>query len=187
VACRRWSMAALLPVVAVASLWLLQQRSGLHFLAEGRAGRGIALAALLATLFAVPPIVVDHVWGLARGTGVSLPEALAFYPVMAFVAETAFHLTPLAILIGLAGMRGQANATVRSLWPFLIAVALIEPAFQTWLRLPLEGPALAAGFVALHVLVFNLTQLWLFVRYGFAAMFAMRIVFYVWWHIAWGG
>jgi hypothetical protein len=176
-----------LPVVAVASLWLLQERAGLRFLAEGRAGRGIALAALFATLFAVPPIVVDLVWGLASGPAVAVPVALAFYPVMAFVAETAFHLLPLAILVGLAGMRHRPEATTGSLWPFLIAAALIEPAHQTWLRLPLEGPFLFAGFVAIHVLAFNLAQLWIFVRYGFAAMLAMRVVYYVWWHIAWGG
>jgi hypothetical protein len=66
-------------------------------------------------------------------------------------------------------------------------VARVEPAFQIWLRLPIEGPAPLAGFVAFHVLAFNLAQLWLFVRYGFSAMLAMRVMYYLWWHIAWGG
>ncbi|MGY6708641.1 MAG: hypothetical protein ACXIVF_09955 [Rhizobiaceae bacterium] len=180
-------MAVSLPVVAVASLWLLQKRAGLRFLAEDRAGRGIALAAFLATLFAVPPIIVDLAWGLASGPAVAVPVALAFYPVMAFVAETVFHLLPLALLIGVAGTRRGRDASVRSLWPFLIVVALIEPAYQTWLRLPLHAPMLVLVFVALHVLAFNLAQLWMFVRYGFAVMLAMRVVYYVWWHIAWGG
>jgi ABC-type Fe3+ transport system permease subunit len=74
-----------------------------------RAGsaKKIALAALLSTPFAVPPIVVDLVWVLGSGNFVDLPDALVFYPVMAFVAETVFHLLPLAILVGLAGMRRQ--------------------------------------------------------------------------------
>lgn len=181
------AVAVSLPVVAVASPWLLQKRAGLRFLAEGLAGRGIALAALLATLFAVPPIVVDVVWGLGSGRPVGLPVALALYPVMAFVAETVFHLMPLAMLIGVVGTRRGRAASVRPLWPFLIAVALIEPAYQSWPRVPLEAPVLVLGFVAVHVLVFNLAQLWLFVRYGFVAMLAMRVAYYVWWHIAWGG
>lgn len=180
-------VAVLLPVVAVASLWLLQERAGLRFLAEGRGGRGIALAALFATLFAVPPIVVDLVWGLASGPGVGLRVALAFYPVIAFVAETVFHLLPLAILVALATMRQRRDQSERAPWHLLIAVALIEPAFQTWLRLPLELPVLVLVFVAVHVLAFNLAQLWFFVRYGFAAMLAMRVGYYLYWHIVWGG
>lgn len=181
------AVALLLPVVAVASLRVLRARAGLRIVAASQVGNAIALSALLASLFALPPIAIDHVWGLASGNRIDLPVALAFYPVMAFVAETAFHLLPLAILVGLAGKRGQPEATVRSLWPILIAVAFIEPGFQIWLRLPLEGPVLLAGFVAIHVLAFNLAQLCVFVRYGFAAMLAMRVVYYLWWHIAWGG
>jgi enoyl-CoA hydratase/carnithine racemase len=101
------AMAVSLPVVAVASMWVLRERAGLCLLAAGRVGKKIALAALLSTPFAVPPIVVDLVWVLGSGNFVDLPDALVFYPVMAFVAETVFHLLPLAILVGLAGMRRQ--------------------------------------------------------------------------------
>jgi hypothetical protein len=43
-----------------------------------------------------------------------------------------------------------------------------------------------AGYVGLHVFAFNLAQMAVWQRYNWVTMFAMRLVYYLQWHIIWG-
>ncbi len=176
-----WPPTALIGAIAVAG------GGALFFLHAQRWGQtrpstsGLILLAALATVFAVPPIVVDLLAPFPADLNIMPPGAFLFYPVMAFVVECLFHLLPLALLVALLG-----NGIRGSITPFLIVVALAEPTFQVLLSRPGDATAAVLVFVAIHLFAFNLFQLILFRRYGFAVMFGVRLVYYLNWHIVWG-
>lgn len=107
---------------------------------------------------------------------VLLPEALFFYPPVALCAKVACHLAPLAMLTVLAS-RGATPY-----WAYAVVV-YVEPVFQaanSW------DAGLQAWLVFGNVLLISAVQIFLFVRHGFAAMIALRLVFYLFWHLIWG-
>jgi hypothetical protein len=170
--------------VAAGSLAYLTSRGGFAFSAPAKRVEGRRVAATVATLFAVVTIAVDLAGGFPEDINVRLPEALLFYPVMAFVVEAVFHLAPLALLLLtlVSGLGKEARGRVMA--GCVAAVVVLEPAFQVW------ASGLDAlwvnGFLAVHLLAFNAVQLWLFRRYDFLTMYAFRLVYYLHWHIVWG-
>ena len=130
----------------------------------------------LGAAFLVPAVVIDLVFPFPEGLNMALPGALAFYPVAGFVAEVVFHLLPLALMTLILGRRRLP------IWAYLPAV-VTEPVFQA-----LGGGGLTAqgALVAVHVAGISVVQLWIFKRHGFAAMYALRLCYYLFWHLAWG-
>jgi len=181
------------PVLATSALMLLALGS-LRFLDSGDwvlvdrpliGRRRFAIPAALATALAVPVVLVDLMGGFPEELNVLPPDSLVFYPVIALVAETVFHVVPLALLmLGTRRWVAEADhATV--LVVSLIAVALPEPIYQVVAGAG-ESPLWANAYVAVHLLVFNLLAVYWLRRYGFFSMLSFRLVYYVWWHIAWG-
>ena len=101
-----------------------------------------------------------------------------------FVVEAFFHLAPLTLLL-LALVSGLGKeAGGRVMVGCIVAVVVLEPAYQVFVG---DLDALwVNGFLAVHVLVFNAVQLWLFRRYDFLTMYVFRLVYYLHWHILWG-
>lgn len=124
--------------------------------------------------FALPTIILDRALPFPETINAPLPEALAFYPAIGVVAETVFHLVPFALL----SLPGPAR-----LGPAIIACALVEPAFQVAIG---GGLDLRNGIMAAVLFAFGLVQMRALHRDGFAAAFALRIGYYLVWHIAWG-
>lgn len=153
-------------------------------LAPAAAGRALVWIAALPSVLAAVAVGSDFIIHYPADMNVPLPQALLFYPAIAFVAEMVFHILPLAGA-GLV-LRTQSLGARRSAWLAIAVVALIEPAFQIAVggrSLPWWGSL----FVALHVFLISLLQLWAFRRWGFAAMIGFRLVYYAWWHVIWGG
>lgn len=163
---------------------------------------GIATSAMLASLFGIVVIGVDLSVGFLQDINVPLPQSVLFYPVMAFVVEVIFHAFPLALLsilfkqrtpFELAHQREEASKSLSSdnlaanvFWFSIVFVALLEPAFHT--SVALSSPSFSGldVFVGFHVFVINLAQLIVFKRYGFVSMFALRLFYYLIWHVVWG-
>ena len=147
--------------------------------------RGLGLAALAAASFAAIAIAADLVLGFPRGLNVPWPRSLAVYPVMAVVAEVAFHLAPLAMLI-LAldpAADGELGAVATGC---LIVVALIEAGYQARASRRSGSRSALVAFVVAHVATLGFLQLLLLWGHGLVAMVAFRLVYYGAWHIAWG-
>ena len=181
------------PVLATTGILALGLAS-LRFLDSGdwvlvdRPRRGslrFALPAALATALVIPVVLVDLMGGFPQGLNVPLPESLVFYPVMALVAETVFHVVPLALLISATKRLASPAGRSKVLVGCLIVVALPEPIFQVGTGAG-ESPLWASAYVAVHLLAFNLLAVHWLRRYGFLSMLSFRLVYYVWWHIAWG-
>ena len=130
----------------------------------------------LGALLAVPPIAIDLIWGFPHDMNVPVPQALLFYPAIGFVAEVVFHLLPLAILV--ACLRRWVSPN----W-LLVPVIFVEPLFQMAFSAELD---LQAFLVFGNVCLVSAVQIWLFRRFGFGAMIALRMVFYLFWHVLWG-
>ncbi len=139
--------------------------------------RPFAWAFLAGALFALPTIIADLAFGFPDDINVRFPWSVLHYPTMALVAETTFHLLPFALFLLLTSARGISFALIA-------AIALIEPAFQLLLAQSESAPLLL--FTGIHLYIFNVAQLLVFRSHGFLPMYAMRIGYYLVWHIVWG-
>lgn len=172
-------------VLAISALSFLQSHGWFVVDRPASGLRRFSIPALLASLLAVPVIIVDLAGGFPRDINVLPPEGLLFYPVIALVAETVFHIAPLAVLLFvLPWFVGSSNREGLLVVCVLVA-ALSEPVFQVVAGLG-DSPAWATAYVAFHLFVFSLLGLWLFYRHGFFSLLALRLVYYLWWHIVWG-
>lgn len=140
-----------------------------------RRADAIALVGFGAVL-AVPPILIDLAIPFPRDINVAPPGSFLFYPAIALVAEVALHLLPLAVL-AVAIPRGRVSA-----WMFL-PVVLVEPALQAFFSI---DAGLQSWLVFGNVSLISAAQIWVFRKYGFSAMFGLRLAFYFFWHVLWG-
>ena len=163
-------MLAIAAVAGTAAIWSLR-RAGFFAPVPGS---GLRAAFWWATALAPLAVLVDLASPFAAETNVAWPAAWLFYPAIAVVAEAVLHLAPLALVFAATGRA----------WLSILAAALTEPALQTALNA--ELPGWQRGFVAGQVLVFGLAGLTLFRRHGIAALVALRVVYYLWWHVLWG-
>jgi hypothetical protein len=175
-------VASLLGALGIA---VLTRRFGFRVLG-GRhlALRGVGLSAVLASVMAIAIVVADLVIRYPQNTNVPVPEALAFYPTIGFVAEIIFHVLPLAlVLLALAPLERRLGRD-RVAWLAILVVAISEPTFQVLF----DGTALRWGdaYTWIHVFVFALLQLYVFRRFDFVSMYAFRLIYYAYWHIIWG-
>jgi hypothetical protein len=172
-------------VVAVEAVCLrLLRAGGFEIVATPFDRRGVTTAAALAVVFAVPAISADLIIRFPRDMNVAPVPGLVFYPAIAYVVEIVFHVLPLALT--LAVLRRLATIGDEHLaWVCVLMTSLLEPTFQ--LLLGTEPRAWMAGaFVWVHVFAFNVAQLQVFRRHDFVSMYALRVVYYLCWHIAWG-
>jgi len=172
----------LLPVTMVCAVlgWFLLRPiywRGLGLIrVEGVGMRHFAGLLMLGAVLAVPAIAIDLVWRFPQDMNLAMPEALAFYPAIALVAEVLFHLFPLSLFCLLA-----PKAT--PVWLLLMPVVFVEPVFQMLVN---TGPRLQSWLVFASVSLVSASQLWVFWRFGFVAMMGLRISFYLFWHVLWG-
>ena len=139
----------------------------------------------IALLLASIAILIDIWFKYPEDTNILFPESLLFYPIMGFVAETIFHIIPLAlILLVLNGILKNFNLQ-RYMWICIIIISLIEPIFQA-LSIPSHFPLGVSIYMSFHLFLFNAIQLYFFKQYDFFSMYSFRLVYYLLWHIIWG-
>lgn len=170
--------AALFGVAALQRLALLG-----WFQAGGASARSVALASVLGAALTVPVIVIDLFGGFPAELNVRFPESLLFYPSIAVVAESAFHLVPLALMAMVWRWTSLEFSRARL---FAIGIAaVIEPVLQVVWGSEMS-PSWANAYVGIHLLVFNVVALEIFRRSGFVALYGFRVGYYLVWHITWG-
>ena len=169
--------------IGALSLWSLHACGWFAARCDGGV-QGLGIAALGATLLAATAIAVDAAVGIAV-VNVPTPWSLLFYPSIALVVEALFHLAPLAPLF--AGLRsvprlGESRAALTC----ILLLSVLEPVYQVRLAMAERTLSALDAYVFAQVWAVNLVQLYLFRRFGFGAMYATRLVYYLWWHIVWG-
>lgn len=164
----------------------LLPRGSLRVHVPGGIRRHWALVVLLPIALATGTVLVDVVAVLPPTLNVPFPDSLLFYPTIAFVVEILIHLLPLAAVQLFTGVDFRPVSSLRSGWGLVVAVALIEPVLQLHLGFAPALPTWAVVVILAIVFAVNLTELALFVRVGFVSMLAVRLVYYLIWHVVWG-
>jgi hypothetical protein len=86
-------------------------------------------SSILATLFGVAVILVD--WGFQLPySHVSPPQSFLFYPTMAVVAETVFHVLPLSLRLVVLSLLFDGQDPTRLVWLCIVLASCPEPIFQ---------------------------------------------------------
>jgi hypothetical protein len=179
------AMTMLVVVLGAVSLGVLHSRDWFRISNPDRRRGGLRWAVALASLFALSAVTADLLGAFPPDINVPLPRALLFYPLMGLAAEVAFHLIPLTLLLMVGTGFGAKARPKLVLWTCLVLVASVEAVFQV--ALSPEGSApWAHWFVAGHLFAFGLAQMWIFRSYDFLTMYALRLVYYGYWHLAWG-
>ena len=174
---------ALVTLTALLSLRYLQRAHGFAVIAWGRTGRGLAMATGAAAAFAVGAIAVDLGLRYPEEINVLFPQSLLFYPAIGLVVELLLHVTLLAaLLLALRALPVKLGEN-RVIWLGVALASLVEPILQL---LWAGGLSWTELYTALSVFLFGGVQLTIFRRYGFVPMYAVRLSYYLLWHITWG-
>ncbi len=139
-----------------------------------------------ASILALLTIAMDVLLRFPQDINVAWPQALLFYPAIGFIAEVIFHLVPLALLALVISRVPGLSGTRMALGLCIALTALVEPVFQVAASLTVGAPSALDLYVLVALFIFGVLQLIALRRFGFAAMYVLRLVYYSWWHLAWG-
>jgi len=162
----------------------LSERSGYHLFDATISIRARALAMLWTLPFMVAVALADIGLGFPDGIHVAPPVGLLFYPVMGLLAQLALHVVPFVLLLGLLRRAWRSGAAEHHTWVAMVIVSGIECLLQSS-----GGRATGAAlttFVVVHLMVFGIAELTLFRRLDYLTMYAFRLTYYGFWHVAWG-
>lgn len=146
--------------------------------------RGLARSSALALGFGAAILIADSTLGFDEGINVPWPAGALFYPVMGFIAEVAFHLVPLTLVVTAVGRKRQLEPRIAI--AVMLLVALIEAVYQVLGSGTADTSPWLMTYLLLHMTVFGFVGLAALRRYGFAAMMWLRLVYYLIWHLIWG-
>lgn len=141
----------------------------------------------LAALFGIIMILADTKIIFSADINILFPRSLLFYPAIAFLVEILFHVLPLTILLFIMSsiLKGADSEVV--FWICVLIVASLEPIYQMWDMVSSnQFPVWAVAYVGVHIFLINFFQLLIFRKQGFISMYTFRLVYYLFWHIAWG-
>lgn len=135
-------------------------------------------------------LIVGIIWVDTKGVfpkdlNMDFPYSLLFYPSIAYIVEIIFHVLPFSMCIFVITSMFKQLDQAKVLFISIPLIALIEPIFQI-INFGRDYSVWAIVYIGTNILVINLSQLWLFVKYDFVSMYALRLVYYLLWHIIWG-
>lgn len=171
---------AVAAVAGAVSLRFLENRGWWSAQPPTEIHRGILFSTLAALGFASVAIAVDIWFGFPQDINVTWPDAVLFYAAIAFVAEFAFHMLPLALIVAVAGWHFTHRGFDRRVWTGTVVVAMCEAGFQVVLGSSLRF------FVGPHLLAIGIYELFAFRRFGYIPMIWFRLAYYLLWHVIWG-
>jgi hypothetical protein len=178
--------------------------------------RRFLLPATLGAVFGLGEVVADHLTDMTEVVCAAMnlpffhmrfPASALVYPGGAVIVDTLFHLFAIPFVLALvllvarvyrrlrgrrAGEADVANHDT-AFWVVAAILSLIEPVTQSGVLGLLPGRTFRfaghGGLVAYWLVegyLVNLSQAWLFRRYGFLACLTLRLGLYLVWHVLWG-
>ena len=147
--------------------------------------KGILTAAALTIPFALVVTIVDINWPFPEDMNVPFPNSIFFYASIGYIVEILLHLLPFGLLYILLGKLFPGTEGGWIVWVCILGAAILEPALQVVFAGSSDLPGIPV-FVGVHLLLINLVQLILFVKFDFLSMYSFRLVYYLWWHVIWG-
>lgn len=148
--------------------------------------RGLARSTVIALGLGAAIIVADSALGFGEEINVPWPASVLFYPVIALIAEVAFHLVPLALVVMASRRWHRLRKGAGAVTVPIIAVALFEAVYQIVGTASGDISPWLLAYLGLHLIVFASAGLTSLRQYGFGSMIWLRLVYYAIWHVAWG-
>lgn len=173
-------------IPGILSLYFLDVRGWFHIFQRGNLIPGIFISLILTPIFSLIAISLDLVFRFPGDINVLFPGSILFYPGIAYFVELAFHVIPLAALLLLTGIFFRSSGSRIQLYLCIFLVCLIEPLYQLDFSYSESDGYLFQVLLIIHLLMFNLVQMYIFKRFDFISMYLFRILFYLQWHIIWG-
>ena len=170
----------------IIALFTLRNRFGFQVWNVGFSSARFLLSAGLAIPFMLSATIADVFLGFPPDINVAIPAALLFYPVIAYVAQLALHVVPLAIVASVLSFLCKSWSVERRIWSAIVLVATFEAVYQVLLAVPRGDSSLLITFVAAQLFAFGLVEFYLFRRFDYASMYVFRLTYYAYWHITWG-
>ena len=170
---------SLLIVFFIIAISLLHSK-GWSFISLTFSGKPLFLYFVVSMVIGCLPVLIDLWQPFGRDINILFPLSLVYYPSIGFLAEVVFHVLPILVLAYVLDHYKFANKII------IIIVALVEPIFQVSLGMQGDSISTRDALVGLEVFLFSLFQLVIFKKYGFLAMYIMRLGFYISWHLIWG-
>ena len=169
----------LLIVIFIISINLLHSKDW-FFISLNFSIKSLIFYFLLSMVIGCLPILIDLWKPFDPEINILFPLSLVYYPSIGFLAEVIFHVLPILALSYLLGNYKFGNEII------IIFVALVEPIFQVLMGMQGDSISSRDILVGIEVFFFSLFQLVIFKKYGFLAMYFMRLGFYITWHLIWG-
>ena len=148
--------------------------------------RGLARSTVYALGLGAAIIIADSTLRFGAAINVTWPASMLFYPVMAFIAEVAFHLVPLTLVVTVSKRWRRMTTGAGAVAVPIITVALFEAIYQVVGSSSGGISRWLLAYLALHMTAFAVAGLTSLRSYGFGAMMWLRLVYYAIWHVAWG-
>jgi hypothetical protein len=146
-------------------------------------GVGLGILAIATDMFTGWTHFVATKMGL-KTIHIDFPASLLIYPGGAIIVNLIYRIFPVPILLWLVStiiLKGRAQN--RIFWILAVLLSFVEPLSDIGLK-EIGYITMAAVFIQDYAL--NITEAWLFRKYGFLTPILMRIFFYSIWHIFWG-
>jgi hypothetical protein len=178
--------AVLVCVAGFSALYALHKYSRFSVYSRSTFKHGLFVAAVSVIPFMIGVTVVDVVFRFPFDINVAFPSAILFYPAMGFLAQITLHVVPFAILLSLGNFLLPTSLLSFRLWGAIVLASLPEAAFQVVSSMSSEETTVIDAFVAVHLFLFGVVELYLYRRFDYATMYAFRIFYYCYWHLAWG-
>lgn len=182
-----WSAIAILGVLGLAGIWLSLKTGFPEAWAAGISNRQrLLIPALMGAGLGVFAIVQDM---LSREPNfpIALPASLFVFSGGAVIIEIVYRWLPLPLALWLISsvlLRGRRQDEV--FWVLAVLLSMLEPLAQ-YLALRQAGVAILPVTVAvLEAYLGDVWEAYLFRRYGFLAPLALRLAYYLVWHVAGG-
>ncbi|MBU1049485.1 hypothetical protein KKG90_05605, partial [Candidatus Bipolaricaulota bacterium] len=174
---------ALAAFLAIPAMHYLMHQHGFSRPTWRQTRRGLPVTLGFALIFAIGVIAVDLGLRYPETINVPLPQALFFYPPIGFFVDLVFHTILPALLLLLQRPLIHWLGERRAVWIAILLAASVEPLLQVIWAGSLSWTEL---YTAISVFLFGIAQLMIFRKYGFLAMYSMRLTYYLFWHIVWG-
>ena len=179
-----WTSIAILAAAGLIGSWFAEQTGFAPAWGGGISVRNrLLIPALAGMSFGIVSLAINHMMQLPK-LDIAFPASALVYSGGAIAVEVFYRLGPLPIMHWLL-----SAVLLRGRWPgptFAMLAALLstlEPLGQGRALLQLGVPALPLAVTVFEIYLANLTQAYLFRRFGFLASLTLRLGHYFLWHV----
>lgn len=143
----------------------------------------LLIPALLGLVLGIVALVINSLLHLSK-VDIAFPASVFVYSAGSIAVEVFYRLVPLPLFLWLISTIMLRNKWQDQIfWILAVLLSVLEPLAQTRALMGLGVTTLSLILIALEIYAANLTQAYIFRRYGFLATLVIRLSYYLIWHV----